>query len=163
MPQYNALLCNTHRQYKEYSGFEMSMLREASRSLGFAYEVRNPTDRTWGRFDPPSGRWTGKRGMLLAGEVDLLVGGMAVTPGTIRVLGSSSPAFHRERMTWATRPPAARKDYLEIFRFVTCGGRGRAGRAEQSRAEDGFLKIKLVVNSKVYCRALQPPPKNIIG
>ncbi len=62
------------------------MLRAAADSLGFSFEVLNPADRTWGRFDPKERRWTGKRALMLEGQVDLLVGGVAVTPGTVKVI-----------------------------------------------------------------------------
>ena len=59
-------------RYKDYWGYEMTMVKELQRVLNFNIEIINAPDGVWGLIDE-EGQWVGLIGLASRGEVDFII------------------------------------------------------------------------------------------
>ncbi|CAB4063250.1 unnamed protein product [Lepeophtheirus salmonis] len=60
-------------KYKDYWGYEYSIIEEASKQFNFNFKIINPADGQWGKINEKTGKWTGVVGDVIYNTIDIAI------------------------------------------------------------------------------------------
>ncbi|XP_055932887.1 ionotropic receptor 21a-like [Argiope bruennichi] len=99
----------------DFSGIEGELLKLLAERLNFKYTLLLPTDGQQFGFKDSSGTWTGVKGMVARGEVDLTVSHLGITEEVFKIAEMSAPYFD-DHKTFASDLPHSLPKYTVLIR-----------------------------------------------
>ncbi|XP_055932886.1 ionotropic receptor 21a-like [Argiope bruennichi] len=103
------------KNISDISGIEGELLKVLAERLNFRYTVLLPTDGQQFGFKDASGTWTGVKGMVARGEVDLTVSHLGITEEVFKIAEMSAP-YYADYKTFASDLPRPLPKYTVLIR-----------------------------------------------